>query len=204
MGVVVADAAVAADGGPAGGAAEFVDAAIRSASGVEDRIVLVGHSGAGVFLPLIADGLGPSLHSLVFVDARLPPEHGEHGADERLRALLDAHADDEGRLPPWIDWWPDEVIDRILPDPGVRAALRADMPHLHRSFYDEPVTMPRRWSVAPCGYLKLSAAYEAEYQEAGKRRWPRAAIDGHHLSMVTDGDAVLDAIEAVVSDLEDA
>ena len=199
--VVLADATVAAEAGLAG-AGGYVDAVVRAASGVDDRIVLVGHSGAGVFLPLIGDGLGSRLHAMVFVDAGLPPEQGEHVTDGPMQALLDAHVDDEGVLSPWLDWWSDEIVDRILPDPGVRAALRADMPRLPRSFYDEPVSVPLGWAEKPCGYLRLSAAYDADHEEARRRGWPHTTIDGHHLSIVMEADAVLDAIDTLISDLD--
>ena len=57
----------------------------------KEPTVLVGHSGAGLFLPSIAAGLDPPVRRLVFVDAGVPPCEGEATTSaeflEQLRAL---------------------------------------------------------------------------------------------------------------------
>lgn len=60
--------------------------------------------------------------------------------------------------------------------------------------------VPKGWSGGWCGYLMLSAAYDAEFQEAGSRGWSRTAIDGtrvtnhHHRGIQTlrSGDGCVD------------
>jgi hypothetical protein len=55
-------------------------------------VVLVGHSGAGLLLPAIADALTVEVAALVFVDSFLPPANGSlrlapPGLMDQLRAL---------------------------------------------------------------------------------------------------------------------
>jgi pimeloyl-ACP methyl ester carboxylesterase len=61
------------------------DAAIRAAIPPQatETPVLVGHSGAGFFLPSIAAVLGAPARRLVFVDAGIPPGDGEASAGAR-------------------------------------------------------------------------------------------------------------------------
>ena len=74
-------------------------------SHLQQRVVLVGHSGAGLLLPVIADALDVEVAGLVFVDSRLPPPAGRSplGAPEfmdQLRAMAT-----DGLLPPWSRWF---------------------------------------------------------------------------------------------------
>ena len=55
------------------------------------------------------------------------------------------------------------------------------------------------WSSGPCAYLRLSHAYDAEYEDAGHRGWPRSTVDGTHLGIYTDPVTVLDAIDDLTS-----
>lgn len=174
----------------------LVDMSVRSVVGRSD-LVVVGHSGAGAVLPPIAERLGDRLRALVFVDAVVPPAEGEHRTSQGLLDLLDDKAVD-GRLPKWLDWWPPEVVAELMPSPEHHAEVRADMPELHRSFYDDPIPMPSGWTTGPCAFLKLSTAYDSEYSHVGGLGWPRANVDGNHLSIFGDPAAVLDAIETLL------
>ncbi len=73
------------------------------------------------------------------------------------------------------------------------------MPRLPRSFYDEDVPVPEGWSDRWCGYLRLSAAYDAEFEEAGNRGWPRTDVEGTHLSIHTQSGSVLGAIKSLLA-----
>lgn len=171
----------------------FVDEAVQAGEGRSD-LVVVGHSGAGAMLPLIAERVGARLRAVIFVDAVVPPPEGAHTTSEQFLAFLDEKSE-RGRLPKWLDWWPPEVVNRLVPEAAARDELSADMPRLPRSFFDDAVPVPPDWSTGPCAYLKLSAAYDTEFADAGRLGWPRSSIDGTHLSIYTDPAAVLDAIE---------
>lgn len=177
----------------------FVDAAVEA---VVDRenLVVVGHSGAGAMLPMIADGIGARLTALVFVDAVIPPPHGAHATPEAFRSFLEDKAKN-GLLPRWLDWWPEEDVIDLLLDATGRAELYADMPQLPVSFYDEDVPVPKGWSTGPCAYLRLSDAYLDEYKVAGDAGWPRSIVNGAHLSISTDSVTVFDAIEELVNEV---
>jgi hypothetical protein len=41
-----------------------------------------------------------------------------------------------------------------------------------RAFYDHEIAVPPRWSEQPCGYVQLSAAYDADDAEAIARGGP--------------------------------
>jgi hypothetical protein len=162
--------------------------------------VVAGHSGAGAFLPAIGRELARRLRLLVFVDAVVPPAAGAHQTSATMNDLLDEHTVD-GRLRPWLEWWPEHVVTQFVPDPDDRASLLADMPPLPRSFYDEVVPVPDGWALGPCAYLKLSEAYEAEFGEAAARGWLRMELSGtHHLSVHTQPVRVADALESIRSE----
>ncbi len=173
----------------------YVSTAVAAGTALPAPRVVVGHSGAGAFLPLIAAAVEPTALT-VFVDAVVPPSSGSHRTPIRLIELLDAHTVG-GRLQPWLDWWPADIVVDLLPEPADRDALRADMPGVPRSFYARSVPMPPGWADRPCGYVQLSTAYEGERAEASARGWPTVLVDGTHLSVRTHPDLVLDAIAEV-------
>ncbi|NND76342.1 MAG: alpha/beta hydrolase [Ilumatobacter sp.] len=176
----------------------YVTAAARAATPRSGEVVVVGHSGAGVFLPAIAAELGA--RATIFVDAVVPPGDGPHHTSPALAELLDRQTD-AGLLRPWLDWWPDDVVERLLPDGADRAALRADMPRLPRAFYDEPVAVPDGWTDRPNCYVQLSPAYDDDRRRAHEWGWPVSAFDGTHLSVITDPGRVFAAIVDVVEQI---
>lgn len=182
------------------GGRAYAETAAAAAADLPDRVVVIGHSGAGAFLPNIGHLLGDRLAALLFVDAVVPPPSGAHRTPARLGLLLDEQTVD-GMLLPWIDWWPEEALGEILPDAADRDLLRADLPRLPRSFYDQDVPVPKGWSDWASAYLRLSSAYHAEFEEAGRRGSPRGSIEGTHLSMHTHPDRVLGAIEPLLGEL---
>jgi alpha-beta hydrolase superfamily lysophospholipase len=76
-----------------------VPEAVRAATAeAAAPVVLVGHSGAGLLLPAIADALTVDVAALVFVDSFLPPASGSlrlapAGLMSQLRALA-SHGSD--------------------------------------------------------------------------------------------------------------
>ncbi|MFA9431114.1 alpha/beta fold hydrolase [Egicoccus sp. AB-alg2] len=174
----------------------FVDAAVSAAADLAAPVVVAGHSGAGVLLPAIGAGLDDRLGGLVFVDAVVPPTTGAHQSSDAMLRFLDGQSE-AGRLRPWLDWWPDDVVADLLPDPADRAVLRQELPRVPRDFYDEPVPMPPDWSVDGCVYLRLSDAYDEELGEAQRRGWPCRALDSDHLGMFTNPEPVVDAVESL-------
>jgi pimeloyl-ACP methyl ester carboxylesterase len=171
--------------------------AVRSAtSELRERIVLVGHSGAGLLLPVIADAVAVEVAALVFVDSLLPPPAGQLllGRPEfmdQLRALAT-----DGVLAPWSRWFGAGAMRELVPDERLRADLEAEMPRLPLSYFEATVPIPGDWANGcPCAYLLLSAPYAQSAAEARARGWPVIELhDVQHLAIATDASPVTQAL----------
>ena len=174
-----------------------VPAAVRVAtSHLQQRVVLVGHSGAGLLLPVIADALEVEVAGLVFVDSRLPPPAGRSplGAPEfmdQLRAMAT-----DGLLPPWSRWFGLDTMRELVPDERLRADLEAEMPRLPLSYFEAAVPLPDEWGAQPCAYLRFSdEPYAESAAQAREQGWAVAEMpNAGHLAMASDPVAVTDAL----------
>lgn len=166
-------------------------------AGVKEPVV-VGHSGAGALLPVVGEALD-GVSGYIFVDAGLP-----EGGTTRLATLhpsLRSHLEgleEEGMLPPWSEWWGTGALERLLPDEPARAAFVAELEPVPLRVFEETLPEVRGWPDAPCGYLRLSEAYEGEEAEAAGRGWPVARLRGSHLEMLLQPHAVARAVLQLV------
>jgi len=182
-----------------------VPAAMRAAtSHLQEPIVLVGHSGAGLLLPVIADSLNVQVAALVFVDSFLPPSAGSLALGppafmDQLRALAT-----DGVLAPWSSWFGEHAVRELVPDERLRAALEAEMPRLPLSYFQASVPMPDRWTRRRCAYLLLSAdPYAHSAGQARALGWPVREMHGaHHLAIATDPIPVTEALLDLERSLE--
>jgi hypothetical protein len=166
---------------------------------LREPIVLAGHSGAGLLLPVIADAPTTRVAALVFVDSFLPPpagrlELGPAPFIDQLGALATG-----GVLPPWSRWFGEDAMRELVPDESLRVTLEREMPRLPLSYFEAVVPLPEAWRRRPCGYLLLSpdpnGPSAAEAQALG---WPvRAIPNAHHLAIATDPIPVTDALLAL-------
>jgi hypothetical protein len=62
------------------------------------------------------------------------------------------------------------------------------------SFFLEPIPVPAGWPDAPCGYLRLSPAYDGPANRARAAGWPVREIDGNHFQMLIDPAGVTTAL----------
>lgn len=175
----------------------YVDLALAEVTRDAGRILVIGHSGAGIFLPLIGHRLDQRLRAIVFVDALIPATQGTHNTPAGDREMLAKVADD-GWLLPWTEWWPRELMADLVPDEDDWALIGQDVPRLPLAFYDDPIPMPDDWTSMPAGYLRLSQPYDEHLDTARSLGWPAQSIDSNHLATFTEPSLVLDAVERLL------
>ena len=166
----------------------------------DQPVVLVAHSNAGLFVPVIADASPRPVAGCLFVDAALPAPSGPTPvatADhlDFLRSKVDG-----GRLPPWTEWWDEADVAAMFPDAGTRAAVSAEQPRLPLSYYEERVPVPAGWDRRPCGYLLFGPPYEPVAEDAARRGWAVRHVPGRHLHQLVDPGTVTTTILAMTRD----
>ncbi|SEG85439.1 hypothetical protein SAMN05444920_105533 [Nonomuraea solani] len=172
---------------------ETVRAAVPAAPATP--IVLVVHSNAGFFLPVIKEGLGDRVVACVFADAHIPPREGLiKTAEEAFLPFLHDLAGPDGVLPRWTDWWDEEDVVAMLPDPAVRIRVAAEQPRLPLNYYTQAVPVPAGWDSVRCSFLCFGESYEKVAEEAHRRGWPVTRVDGLHLHQLVDPEGVTDAL----------
>lgn len=160
--------------------------------------VLVGHSGSGLLLPLIAQAARDVITCLVFVDAHLPPTRQRVPlAEEEFREFLDTLTVG-GRLPRWCDWWGADVMASLVPDERLRNDICIEMPRIPRDYFDQHVDVINGWTDLRCGYVRLSELYEEQAAAATELGWPVKRFSAGHLHALVDPGAVASAIHQVV------
>jgi hypothetical protein len=130
--------------------------AVRAGLGTvrqDQGVVLVAHSNAGLFIPVITSALAGQVRGCIFVDAALPPASGAAPvAPPELLALLRDKASG-GLLPRWTDWWDEEEVAPLFPDQATRQAVTEEQPRLPLSYFEASVPVPAGWEAQPCAYL---------------------------------------------------
>lgn len=175
-----------------GNPVSFAAAAVEVAPS-DQPVVLVGHSGAGAVLPLIAGRLGSWPQLSVFVDAGLPPCEGRCLAGGDFLGVLKEMSSD-GILPKWSQWWGEGVLEAIVPDEDRRRIIESELPEVPLRFYETPLDLPGRWCERPAAYVLLSDGYRADADRAAALGWPVHARPGDHLDIVNDGQAIADVL----------
>lgn len=161
-------------------------------------VVLIAHSNAGLFLPVIAQASPRPVAGFVFVDAALPVRDGVTPvAPPRFLELLRGKAVD-GRLPPWTAWWDEADVAPLFPDGRTRAVIEAEQPRLPLAYYEQHIPAPAGWDGRPCGYLLFDEdAYGEEAAEAAGRGWTVDRLTGLHLHQLVDPDGVTERLTAM-------
>src|SRR5215472_513712 len=180
-----------------------VVAAVRA--GLEETddaapVVLVAHSSAGLFVPVLARDLGRPVVRAIFADASIPVAAGENPVvGDDFLPFLRGLADSSGMLPRWTDWWAEDDVAQLLPDPRSRRLVVDEQPRLPMDYYLERVPSPVGWDDLDCCYLQFSQAYDGQADEARHRGWPVLRVPGEHLHQVVDPDAVAHAVLELAS-----
>jgi hypothetical protein len=172
----------------------------RSASG--QASILIGHSGAGPLLAA-AGAVMDHVRGYIFVDAGLPIP-GQTWMDTvppELAAQLREMADDQGWLPPWPQWWGDQALAELIPDPTARRRFAADCPRLPLAMFEEVHPPAPQWPDAPGAYLQLSEAYQDQANKARELGWPVAQRMSQHLAPLTDSALVAGSMRELLGQL---
>ncbi len=153
---------------------------------------VLGFSGAGVTLPAVAAAV--RARTVVWVDALVPARSGATVADAGIRELVAGRVRD-GRIADWTTWWGPDALDGLIPDAGLRAAVRAEGHELPGDFFDVPVPVPATWPESGARYVQLSPAYGGAAGEARTRGWPVTSDGtGAHLDVATEPGRVADLL----------
>ena len=164
--------------------------------------ILIGHSGAGPLLAAAGALIG-QVHGYVFADAGLPAP-GQSWMDTvppGLAAQLREMADAQGWLPPWPQWWGDQAVAELIPDPGLRQRFAGGCPRLPLAMFEEVHPSAPQWPDAPSGYLLLSEAYADQAARARELGWPVAEQMSHHLALLTQPRLVAGSLHELLGQL---
>jgi hypothetical protein len=172
----------------------------RSASG--HPVILIGHSGAGPLLAA-AGAITGQVRGYIFVDAGLPTpgQAWMETVPPDLAAQLREMADARGWLPPWPQWWGDEALAELVPDPAVRKRFAAGCPRLPLAMFEETLPPAPQWPDAPAAYLQLSEAYEDQAAKARELGWPVIEQMSHHLALLTEPGRVAGSLRELIGQL---
>lgn len=182
--------------------AQWLDGVVASWNGPIAPPAIVGFSAAGPRLAALQDrfrATGNAAGAVVYLDARLPADGASADAEVRFAELLDSLAVD-GVLPRWTQWWGENALAELVPDPAMRDELDADCLPIPRAFFSEPIPAPA--DLSPAAYVALGSGYDDQCQLAEARGWPVVRLrDAHHLWVLTRpaevARAILQAIEAL-------
>lgn len=154
-------------------------------------VIVVAHSNAGLFVPLIVEGSTHPVAGCVFVDAALPAAtEATPVAPADLIEFLRPKMQEDGRLPQWTAWWDDAEVAPMFTDPETRKVVEAEQPRLPLSYYLQMIPVPPGWDRRPCAYLLFGPPYDEVAEEAGRRGWDVTEMPGQHLHEIVDPDAV--------------
>lgn len=162
-------------------------------------VILVGHSGAGPLLPAAGDTLVNAVAAYVLVDAGLPRDQSKRLDDappefaQQIQRLAERFGGQ--RVPPWAEWWSDDVVAALLPDEATREAFLAELTPIPLRLFEERIQVPAAFPDAPCGYLMLSAGYEDAATQAARLGWDVMSMEVGHLHMLVEPVVVASAIE---------
>jgi hypothetical protein len=160
------------------------------------EVVLVGHSNAGRFMPVVVAAIDRPVKGCVFVDASLPAREGP--TDAVAPALLEIvrRTAVGGRLPPWWQWWDEADVAPLFPDAATRRSICDEQPRLPLSYFEQHIPVPAGWDDRPCGYLMFGAdgndaqGDDGKAADARERGWRVEHLRGLHLHQLVDPDAV--------------
>jgi hypothetical protein len=175
--------------------------AVQSLAGLPSPYVLVGHSGAGALLPLIANALSQPPSAYLYVDAgvlwqpasRLDMLYTENSHTTQAEAF-EVFLKEGGRFPEWTD---EQLRDLVAAD-DLRHALVASLRPKPLSFFTEVIPVPAQWEQVPCAYLQLSPTYQSYADAAAAKGWLVERIPTHHFAMLSNAPLIAETMIQMV------
>ncbi len=165
----------------------------------DDDLVLVPHSNAGAYVPELVSRL--SVVGAVFVDAVLPPPHGElRLAPPALLPHLRELAGADGLLPVWTQWWDEAEVAGLFPDAATRDRVEQEQQRLPLTYFEQVLDVPAGWDALPACYLAFGDTYAGERADAAGRGWSTRTLAGHHLHPLTEPAQVAGAVLDLLRD----
>jgi hypothetical protein len=167
---------------------------------LDDALILVGHSGAGMLLPSIREALGYPVAGYIFVDANLP-RHGlsrlDHFPHEDAEQFRRTAIDD------FLPVWTEAALLPLIPDDTMRKQFISELRPMPLAVYEEPIPVFSGWPDAPCGYLSFSdtGAYDEAIQTVKQEGWAYAELAGKHFHMLVEPDVVAGALVRLTEEM---
>lgn len=155
--------------------------------------VLVAHSNAGLFVPVLTTSSPRPVSACLFVDARIPALDASSTVPGSMRDFLQGLVMPDGRLPRWTEWWDQDEIASLFPDAEARAAVTDEQPRLPMAYFEQAVPIPDG-STRPSGYLWFGPPYDDPAADARQRGWLVEQLPGGHLHQVVDPTAVAERL----------
>jgi hypothetical protein len=135
--------------------------------------------------PHLAEAITARGVAVVFADAALPlPEGPATVVDSAFLPFLRDMASG-GMVPPWPQWWPDDVMSGLFPDEVTRRSVAREAHAMPLAFFEEVLPqIPGSWRSCHPAYLRFSEGYQEPAREAASRGWPVRELPGEHLHML--------------------
>jgi hypothetical protein len=171
--------------------------------------VVIGHSSAG---PLAAD-LASKLHCrcILIVDGHVPPPQGfVPTVRPAFRDFIEGLAAGEKVLPIWSRWFSGDAqreallgLDRLRSNPATFAEFEDELLRFPVDWFDDTFELAN-WEHVPAGFIQTCAIYDYAAEEAQRRGWPVAKLQGTHLHPMLEPAETAKAIIAMIHQLTNA
>ena len=166
------------------------------------NLVLVAHSGSGPLLPVMRQALTQSIVAYIFVDAGIPRDNASRLDLMRLQDNQWAEQLHQSLLRgEQFPHWEAEDLREVIPDQTLRRKMVAEINPRTLAFFTEPIPVFAGWPDAPCAYIKFSAAYDWDFEQAKQANWVVHEMNAEHFHMLVDPSSVTNMIIETVQEL---
>ncbi|QBD75478.1 alpha/beta hydrolase [Ktedonosporobacter rubrisoli] len=169
----------------------------------ERPLILIGHSGAGYFLPVLAQATHHPIKAYIFADAGLP--HPDQSQLDELQNKAPAIAQQLRQLLTQGASFPDwkfEEMGEIVPDENTRRLLLAEMQPRSFDYFAEVMPSVPGWPDAPCAYLLFTQSYLPYFEQAHSAGWPCRRLEAQHFHMLVDPVSVSTALVELIKQID--